>query len=181
MVKRDRDSAAEAADAQIEPPAIAKRQKAAELPASHNDPVRTAGADEDEDEDAPLVGLPRSSSRSQSKKGQECPYLDTISRQVDTRNAAPCSPPACSNAAACILGRPMGWACWWGRGGRRAQQAGRGWCCRCMGRDPARWRGTPRCTAPCNQSLPSSAWRAPPPACRRRTWTLTSRSAAPCR
>lgn len=42
------------------------------------------GADEDEDE----YYQPRASSRAAVKKGQECPYLDTISRQVGTMLAS---------------------------------------------------------------------------------------------
>ncbi len=40
----------------------------------------TSGAADEDEDDAVLV--PRSSSRAAVKKGTECPYLDTISRQV---------------------------------------------------------------------------------------------------
>lgn len=38
--------------------------------------------DDDDDEGGDHIRLPKSSSRAAVRKGQECPYLDTISRQV---------------------------------------------------------------------------------------------------
>ena len=38
-----------------------------------------AGAEDDDDEQ---IALPKSTTRSQVKQGRECPYLDTVSRQV---------------------------------------------------------------------------------------------------
>lgn len=38
------------------------------------------GAEDDDDDDQVL--LPKSTSRAAVKKGDECPYLDTVSRQV---------------------------------------------------------------------------------------------------
>ncbi len=87
MAKRDRDDAQDAPDGETEPTASTKRQKGEDEP--HLQPSNGASIPqalsvedgEDEDDDAGIY-LPRSTSRSKSKRGQECPYLDTISRQV---------------------------------------------------------------------------------------------------
>ena len=42
-------------------------------------------AELEEEEDEDHIYLPKSTSASRVKKGQECPYLDTISRQVSGR------------------------------------------------------------------------------------------------
>jgi hypothetical protein len=47
--------------------------------------VKAENDEEDEDE---LIPLPVSTTRSAVKKGQECPYLDTILRQVTSVTAA---------------------------------------------------------------------------------------------
>ena len=44
--------------------------------------VRKFEVEEEEEEDEDKIYLPKSTSRTSQKKGQECPYLDTVSRQV---------------------------------------------------------------------------------------------------
>lgn len=67
-VKLEQNGAADGADAALE----------AEEDAAANG----AAVKQEEDEDEDFIPLPQSTTRSALKKGHECPYLDTILRQV---------------------------------------------------------------------------------------------------
>jgi hypothetical protein len=83
-IKRSRedgvvDEAAQEQEAKTSRVEVGDREK------KDDDPLReaaAAGIAEEEEEDD-RINLPTSSSRSNVKKGKECPYLDTISRQVN--------------------------------------------------------------------------------------------------
>ena len=71
-------------DAPEEAGIAALKQEAGEPKEEQNgaDMADGNGDDEEDDEDTLALQLPRSTTRSAVKKGQECPYLDTILRQV---------------------------------------------------------------------------------------------------
>jgi hypothetical protein len=60
----------------IDVPAASGRESSAA------DAAGTRAGREGEDEDDAMISLPTSTSRAAIKQGKECPYLDTISRQV---------------------------------------------------------------------------------------------------
>ena len=90
MAKRDREEAAEA-EAQADHTSPGKRARHGQQPGDQEASNGAAAqqpppAVEEEEEEDDMAGyLPRSTSRAAVKKGQECPYLDTISRQVSTQ------------------------------------------------------------------------------------------------
>lgn len=92
MAKRDREEAAEA-EADPDHASPGKRPRNGQPPAAGaggNDAAKQQlppAAEEEEEEDDMAGYLPRSTSRAVLKKGQECPYLDTISRQVGNCSA----------------------------------------------------------------------------------------------
>ncbi len=81
-MKRDREDAV--AEGEADEAAKRSRLEADQSGASNGAAGAGAAADQPpaEEEDEDFIALPRSCTRSVVKKGQECPYLDTISRQV---------------------------------------------------------------------------------------------------
>lgn len=76
MVKREREEAGQPSE---DEPLRKQQQQQGQEQQSHQ-PAGALAHDDDEDEEG--VHMPRSSSRAAVKKGAECPYLDTVSRQV---------------------------------------------------------------------------------------------------
>ena len=79
--KRSRDDGEEIDEAAQETKISRAERIDEEMRKQEEDPGREILEDDD---DYDRINLPTSSSRSSVKKGKECPYLDTISRQASS-------------------------------------------------------------------------------------------------
>ena len=124
-----------------------QQQEQQQQPGTGQQPPAQQAEDDDEDDKPLLQNYKMSKSL---RKGIECPYLDTISRQVGRAGGGGQLNAVFATKRGCLFGGPVALLA----------------ICVCHSR--LRCRRTSRCTVRCCSPL-------------HRTWTLTSRSAAPSR